>query len=129
MIKILIKKQSNYPVSVPVLKKKLSEFFTQKGIVSDAICYVSIIGEEKMKQLGKKFLKENGEAHNVLSFTESEAKGKFVYPPGSGIHLGEIIICYPIVFQEARDEAKMIDDKVYELVEHGALHLLGEHHD
>ena len=36
MIKVSITKQSNYPVSVAPIKKKLAKFFSQNGIVSDA---------------------------------------------------------------------------------------------
>lgn len=81
-----------------------------------------------MMEMGKKFLKD-GKLHNVLSFVPGEVKGEFVYPPDSKIHLGEIIICYPEVLRQAKEENSLIDDKVCELVEHGALHLLGVHHE
>jgi ssRNA-specific RNase YbeY (16S rRNA maturation enzyme) len=45
------------------------------------------------------------------------------------LHLGEIVVCYPKVVEEAKNEDVLIDDKVYELVEHGAFHLLGIHHE
>jgi ssRNA-specific RNase YbeY (16S rRNA maturation enzyme) len=34
-----------------------------------------------------------------------------------------------MAFKQAKDENKLIEDKVWELVEHGALHLLGIHHE
>ncbi|MBI4157879.1 rRNA maturation RNase YbeY [Candidatus Woesebacteria bacterium] len=128
MIKVDVIKQSNYPVSVPRLKKRLADFFVKKGIVSNAEVSLAIVGEKKMLDISKKYLKD-GKVHNVLSFTPDEAKEKFVYPPDGAIHLGEIIICYPLVFEEAKKENRLIEDKVYELVEHGARHLLGEHHE
>ena len=128
MIKVDVIKQSNYPVSVPRLKKRLADFFVKKGIVSDAEVSVAIVGEKKMLDISKKYLKD-GKIHNVLSFTPDESKEKFVYPPDGALHLGEIIICYPLVFGEAKKENRLIEDKVYELVEHGARHLLGEHHE
>jgi ssRNA-specific RNase YbeY (16S rRNA maturation enzyme) len=33
------------------------------------------------------------------------------------------------VVEEAVKEDKLVEDKLFELVEHGALHLLGVHHD
>lgn len=128
MIKIDVKKQSNYPVSTPKLKKKLAKFLQDNGIVSDAYVGVSIVGEKKMIGLAKTYLKENNTVHNVLSFTANEVKD-FVYPPNGTLYLGEIVICYPKAFEEARKENKLIDDKVNELVEHAALHLLGIHHE
>lgn len=139
MIKVYIKKQSNYPVKAIDLKKKLSEFFKKKGIVSDAFVSVALIGEEKMLDLGKKYLKDNKQSlflrnkvHNVLSFSPDEIKekdrGRFVYPPGLEIDLGEIIVCYPKAVEDAKREGKRIDAKVMELIEHGAKHLMGIHH-
>ncbi|HBB76568.1 rRNA maturation RNase YbeY [Candidatus Woesebacteria bacterium RIFOXYC1_FULL_41_14] len=128
MIKVLVTKQSNYPVKVPAIKKKLADFFTQKGIVSDAEVTVAIVGEKKMKEIGAKYLKD-GKLHNVLSFVAEDVKGKFVYPPDDKIRLGEIIVCYPVAVKESIEEGVLIDERVYELIEHGALHLLGFHHE
>lgn len=128
MIRVLVTKQSNYPVKVTVIKKKLADFLTKNGIVSDAEVSVAIVGEAKMLEVGSKYLKDK-KLHNVLSFVPGEVKGKFVDPPDGKIHLGEIIICYSLAVKEAGEENVLIDERVYELVEHGALHLLGIHHE
>jgi probable rRNA maturation factor len=135
MIKVNVTKQSNFPVKSSLIKKRLREFLTKEGIVSDCVVSVAIVGEAKMLEISKKHLKDppSGEAgkvlHNVLSFTESEIKGSFRYPPDGKIYLGEIIICYPKVVEEAKEEGVLIDKKACELIEHGALHLLGKHHE
>ena len=128
MIKVFVSKQSNYPVGVASVKRKLAEFLTKSGIVSDADVSVAIVGETKMLELGKKYLKDK-KLHNVLSFVPGEVKGGFVYPPDGKIHLGEIIVCYPQAVKEAKEENVLIDERVYELIEHGALHLMGIHHE
>lgn len=134
MIKVNVSKQSNFPVKSSLIKKKLKNFLTKEGIVSDCVVSVAIVGKEKMLELGRKHLKDvhgstDNNLHNVLSFTESEIKGNFVYPPDGKIYLGEIIICYPKIIEEAEEEGILIDERAYELVEHGALHLLGKHHE
>lgn len=128
MIKVNVSKQSNFPVKSSLIKKRLREFLTKEGIVSDCVVSVAIVGKAKMLEVGKKHLKE-GSLHNVLSFTESEIKGSFVYPPDGKIYLGEIVICYPKVVEEAKKEGVLIDERACKLVEHGALHLLGKHHE
>jgi rRNA maturation RNase YbeY len=128
MIKVFVTKQSNYPVKTPYIKKKLSDFLTRNGIVSDAEVSVAIVGEKRMHEIAWKYLKDK-ELHNVLSFVPSESKGNFVYPPDGKIHLGEIVVCYQEAVREAQEENVLIDERVYELVEHGALHLLGVHHE
>jgi rRNA maturation RNase YbeY len=133
MIKVFVSKQSNYPVGVANIKRKLAEFLTKSGIVSDADVSVAIVGEAKMLEVGKKYLKDvhgrpDKKLHNVLSFVPGEVKEGFVYPPDGKIHLGEIIVCYPLAVKEAKEENVLIDERVYELIEHGALHLMGIHH-
>lgn len=127
MIKVLITKQSNYPIKTPAIKKKLADFFTKQGIVSDAEVSVAIVGEKKMMELGNKFLKDK-KLHNVLSFVTGEIKGEFVYPPDGVIQLGDIVVCYPLAVAEAIEENVLVDERVYELIEHGAMHLMGIHH-
>ena len=127
MIKVDIVKQLNYPVSSTKLKTRLREFLGSRGIVSDAEVSVAIIGEKKMLEVGRKYLKDKI-LHNVLSFTPDEVKEKYVYPDDKIVHLGEIIVCFPKALKEAKEEGKLIEEKIYGLIEHGANHLLGFHH-
>ncbi|MFH1863345.1 MAG: rRNA maturation RNase YbeY [bacterium] len=136
MIKVDVVKQSNYPVSSTNIKKALRELLIKQGIVSDAEVSVAIVGEKKMLEVGRKYLKDKV-LHNVLSFTPDEARyqtvpgeaiEKFIYPDDKLVHLGEIVVCYPKAVEEAKREDKLIEEKVRELVEHGAMHLLGFHH-
>ncbi len=128
MIHINVVKQSNYPVSSVKLKKFLQNFFKEKGIVSDAEATVSLVGEAKMKSLGKRYYKKDTKIHNVFSFVESEVTG-FKKIDNNRINLGEIVVCFPVLLKEAKMEGKLIEEKVLELVEHSALHLLGIHHE
>ena len=127
MVNVSVSKQSNYPVGATVIKRRLSAFLAKQGIVSPAEVSVAIVGENKMIQIGKKYLKD-GKLHNVLSFTPNEVKENFVFPPDGIIHLGEIVVCYPLAVKEAGEENVLTLERVCELVEHGALHLLGIHH-
>lgn len=126
MIRVSVTKQSNYPIGVANIKKKLVAFLAKSGIVSSSEVSVAIVGEAKMKELSQKYLNDK-KLHNVLSFTPSEVKG-FVYPPDGKLHLGEIVVCFPKAVQEAKEENVLIEERVYELIEHGAMHLMGIHH-
>lgn len=130
MIRVNVKKTSNYPVNVRKLKTSLQTFFANHGIVSEAEVSIAIVGEGRMLEIGKKYLKEIGKTpHNVFSFTPDEVRGKFIYPPDGVVHLGEIIICYPRIVKDAKKEGKLIDEMVIELTEHSAQHLMGVHHE
>jgi rRNA maturation RNase YbeY len=129
MITISITKQSNYPVDSRRLQKVLANFFAKKGIVSDAEASVAIVGEKKMLAISKRYLKGDKSLHTVLSFTPEDSKEKFIYPPENIVHLGDVVICFPAALKEAKVEEKLIEEKINELAEHGAMHLLGIHHE
>ena len=95
MIKIYVKKQSDYPIKTPEIKKKLASFFKDQGIVSDADCVVAFVGKSVMMDLARKYLSEKDNIHNVLTFSENEVDRSFVRLEDNIIHLGEIVICYP----------------------------------
>lgn len=126
MITIKISKQSNYPISGVKVRGYLKRFFKENGIVSNAECHVSFVGEAKMLSLAKKYYKDT-RLHNVFSFVESEVPG-WKYPKDI-MYLGEIVVCFPVVLKEAKAEGKLIEEKALELVGHSALHLLGIHHE
>lgn len=128
MIKVNIVKQSNYPIKSVNVKKFLQEFFLKHGIVSDSYVSVTFVNEAKMKEIGKKYYKKDNRIHNVFSFVESEVKG-FKSIDTKDINLGEIIVCFPVAVKEAQSEGKLIEEKVIELIEHSAFHLLGIHHE
>ena len=134
MIDISIHKEKNYPVSAAKIKSRLKKFLTERGIVSDAEVAVAIVSKEKVQQLAIKYLGESQEEardHPVLSFPVSEMTGLFIFPPKKKkvVQLGDIVISYDESLEEVKKTGRLIDDVVYEWIEHGALHLLGIHHD
>lgn len=129
MIRVYVKKQSNYPVGSIFVRRVLQEALRKKGIVSDCSVCVSFVGEETARQLAERYLGE-GSPHNVLTFSESDLGKEFKYPPNiKTINLGEVVLCYPKIVEEAQKENRLIDDLVQELLEHAADHLMGMHHD
>lgn len=128
MIRIYVTRQSRYPADITTIKRKVAEVFLTHG-VTDATATIALIGERKMKDLGKRYLEEGEEdqTHEVLSFPAAESKGLFV-ASASDNSLGDIAICYPEARKIAIKKNRFMDDVLGELAEHGALHLLGIHH-
>lgn len=127
MIKVYVSKAGQYPIKATKVKKFLKSFFEKEGIVSDAYVSVAFVGENKMLKLAKKYYGDN-KLHNVFSFVENEA-GEFVNPKGSGINLGEIVICYPVAVNESVSEGVLIEERILELISHAGEHLMGRHHE
>jgi probable rRNA maturation factor len=117
MVSILISADSRYPVSRPKIKAAITSLLNDKRMVSDVEVSVLICGRRKSLELAKKYLQDT-KPHNVISFPQEEI----------GV-LGDIAVCYPIAQEEANRDNVLVDTKINELVTHGLLHLLGEHHE
>ena len=129
MVKVDVKKLSNYPVSTVKIRRILQDALKKYGLKSDAYVSVAIVGEKKMIEIAQTYLKEKNVVHNVLTFASSDAKTAFSYPPSHLMDVGEIIVCYPKAKEEANSEGILVEDKVLGLIEHGAAHLMGHHHE
>ncbi len=86
---------------------------------------VRVVDESEIKTLNETYRHKSG-VTNVLSFP-------FEAPPGVPIPLletllGDIIICAPVVQQEARLQHKQFLHHWAHLIVHGTLHLLGYDH-
>lgn len=92
-----------------------------EGFRDDAELTIRIVDDAESARLNKTYRQRPG-ATNVLSFP-------FESPPGTDISLlGDIVICAPVVRQEARDQSKSLRSHWAHMVVHGALHLLGFDH-
>lgn len=129
MINILIRTESHFTVNRQRIRKIIEDILMKKGVKGDTEISLNIVGDRMMKNLNRKYRKIN-DTTDVLSFclTETTDIG-FVEPPDGVLHLGDIIISFPQARDEAGEENKLVDDKIDELVEHGMLHLLGQHHE
>lgn len=139
MVVVDVIADSKYPVSRPSIRKAIEEQLASRNVTSDVSVSVLVCGLRKSAEIAKKYLGDN-EPHDVLSFPLSLAGEKLFSPTGKNgrrflehpnepLALGDIIVCYQLAQEEANEDNMMIDDKISELVKHGVLHLLGEHHE
>lgn len=117
--------ESRYRVNRKRIKERVIDALKIKGIKSACEVSIAIVGDRKMRALNKKY-RNIDKTTNVLSFPQAEGD-KMPNPTGK-IFLGDIIISYPVVINEASLYNKLVDDWTCELVEHGLQHLLGIHH-
>jgi probable rRNA maturation factor len=87
----------------------------------DAAVTIRIVDREEGAELNHKF-RNREEATNVLSFAYADGP---LEAPGL---LGDIVICAPIVQQEALEQKKILDAHWAHMVVHGVLHLCGYDH-
>ncbi|MGE5042038.1 MAG: rRNA maturation RNase YbeY [Candidatus Levyibacteriota bacterium] len=118
--------ESRYKVNRKKIKAAVEELISERGIETPMEVSVAIVGDRKMHALNMKY-RGLDKTTNVLSFSQSE--GEAMVNPSGTLILGDIVISYPVMIQEAAKENKLIDDKICFWVQHGLQHLLGEHHE
>ncbi|MFH1833328.1 MAG: rRNA maturation RNase YbeY [Candidatus Levyibacteriota bacterium] len=124
--KILIFVESRYQVNRKRITTAVKTLLKEQGVVGPAEVSVAIVGNRKMRSLNKKY-KGKDMATNVLSFSLNEGEAGVL--PTDTLRLGDVVVSYPKVIQEAALEEVLVDEKIDELVQHGLLHLLGIHHE
>lgn len=83
---------------------------------------VRLVGWPEGRRLNQRFRGQPA-ATNVLSFPAPLAA------PAGTRELGDMVICLPLVWREAREQGKRPLHHLAHLVIHGTLHLLGHDHD
>lgn len=82
---------------------------------------IRIVDEAESRALNRQY-RGKDRPTNVLSFP-------FEAPPGVDCsHLGDLVICAPVVQQEAQEQRKQPDHHWAHMVVHGVLHLRGYDH-
>lgn len=124
-ISIPIYVESRYKINRKRIKEAVIKTLLSKSISGKVEVSIAIVGNRKMHALNKKY-RNIDKPTNVLSFSQNEGS-KIPLSPDR-LYLGDVVISYPMVIEEAAKYNKMVDDWTCELVEHSVLHLLGFHH-
>jgi probable rRNA maturation factor len=125
-ISVLIFVESRYKVNRKRIKKVIESVIAKNEVAGPVEISVAVVGDRKMRELSKKYKGED-KTRNILSF--SQAEGESMSLPNDALRLGDIVLSFPQVINDAVRDEMLVDDKVDELVEHGLMHLLGLHHE
>ena len=125
-ISVLIFVESRYKVSRKRIKKVVESVIAGNEVAGPVEVSVAVVGDRKMRELSKQYKGED-KTRNILSFSQSE--GESIVSPGDALRLGDIVLSFPQVINDAVRDEMLVDDKVDQLIEHGLMHLLGIHHE
>lgn len=98
----------------------------KEGVKTSVEIGVVVVGDRQMRKLNLKY-RHLDETTDVLAFPlQNDGQLPFVDYPDKILRLGDIVISYPQARESAREENKLVDEKIDELVVHGLEHLLGK---
>jgi probable rRNA maturation factor len=123
---VLIFVESRYKINRKRIKKVVESVIAGNQVAGPVEVSVAVVGDRKMRELSKKYKGED-KTRNILSFSQSE--GESIVSPNDVLRLGDIVLSFPQVINDAVRDEMLVDDKVDQLVEHGLMHLLGIHHE
>lgn len=125
-LSVLIFVESRYKINRKRIKKTVEKVIISQEITGPVEVSIAIVGDRKMRELSKKYKGED-KTRNILSFSQSE--GEHIEMPNDILRLGDIVLSFPQVINDAVRDEMLVDDKVDQLIEHGLMHLLGLHHE
>lgn len=136
MINIIVSSDSRYKVNKIAIRAAVLTALQKHRITGKIELGVNIIGDRKMHELNKRY-RDIDSTTDILSFALEDPNPAslqhiprigFVASPDNWLRLGDIVISYPQVLEDASIDGISIDEEIRNLIEHGVNHLLGIHH-
>ena len=112
-------------VDVPgddVVKRWVAAAVRAAGVAGDCEVSVRFVDQQEGSALNEQYRDRQGPT-NVLSFPAAE-----MLAPDAPRLLGDIVLCVPVILQEAEQGGIAPADHFAHLLVHGTLHLLGHDH-
>jgi DNA ligase (NAD+) len=121
---VLIDNQQNsYPIDI-VRLKKIGQFLLDALELSNAELSIVCVSDDAIARLNEQYRNKTGPT-NVLSFSMQEGE----YSHLSQNMLGDVVLSVDTVLREAKESNISFEHRLYFLLIHGLLHLIGYDHE
>lgn len=136
MINIIVSSDPRYDVNKISIRTAVLQVLQRHKIGGKIEVGINVVGDRKMHELNRKY-RGIDSTTDILSFALEDSSLSslqhlprigFIASPDKWLRLGDIVISYPQVVEDAGLDGISIDEEIRNLVEHGVNHLLGIHH-
>lgn len=136
MINIIVSSDPRYNINKAAIRAAVMAALQKHHVTTRVEVGINVIGDRKMHELNRKF-RGIDSTTDILTFALEDPSTPtlqhiprvgFVAAPDKWLRLGDIVISYPQVVEDASFEGISVDEEIRILVEHGVNHLLGLHH-
>ncbi|QQG43162.1 MAG: rRNA maturation RNase YbeY [Candidatus Daviesbacteria bacterium] len=137
MVNIIINSDPRYNIDRGAIRTVVLVSLARHKIVGKVELGVNIVGDRKMHQLNKTY-RGIDTTTDILSFALEDTQATslqhiprvgFVSAPDKVLRLGDIVLSYPQVVEDAALDGISVEEEIRSLLEHGVNHLLGIHHN
>lgn len=130
MIEISFDNPQDFPVDLARVEQAIAKVFLIHNVTVAQIG-VRLVSLDEMTRLNQNFKHHQG-ATDVLTFVMHDPEQptpNFIETPETAQQYGDIVLCYEVIATDAVAQETTPQQHLEFLAEHGALHLLGVHHD
>lgn len=113
---------------VSAVKEAVACALAYAGVRGNVEVSVVMVSERAIRSLEREWKGED-KVTDVLSFRFAEGGRADMREPGGAEHLGEIVICLPYAYAQARALGVQGREHIITLAAHGAIHLAGIDHE
>ncbi len=117
------------------LRSVAERVLTAQDVARDVELGLMITNQERVRELNRIY-RGKDRPTDVLAFYMNPPAGEaglesasFIVPPDGVLHLGEVIISYPLAVTQAQKHRHSVRREMAVLIIHGVLHLLGYDHE
>src|SRR5579884_3785414 len=136
MVNVIISSDSRYPINKLAIQSTVTQVLQQHKISGKIEIGINIVGSRKIHEYNKKYRGIDSPT-DILTFALEDATSSlqhiprigFVASPDNVLRLGDILLSYPQVVEDASLDGVSVEEEMRILIEHGMKHLLGIHHD
>lgn len=119
-IELIDKVKKRVKVNRETLQDVAMLVFQNENASPEGILSVGFLDREEMRAIKKQFFHQDVDT-DVVAFPYGEKERDKVW--------GEILICIPVAFEQAREQGQKVEEEILLLFIHGLLHLLGYQDD
>ncbi len=136
MVNVIVTADQRYPINKLAIQATVLEILQRNKVQSKVEIGINIVGDRKMHQINRQY-RGIDSTTNILTFALEDALPQnlqhiprvgFVASPDKILRLGDILISYSQVIEDAGFDGISLDEELRILIEHGIKHLLGIHH-
>ncbi len=111
-VKILIKKDPRYPLDIGEIRRMTQKILRKFSLKDKVKLSLNFVGKRKAEQLNIDYRKVNY-VPEVLAFPMHDKE------PDGFLHLGDVVVCFPLARNQAMKRKRMVNEIIEELLEHG----------
>ena len=136
MVNIIVNADSRYNINKDAVRAAVLAALQKNRVGGRIEVGVNIIGDRKMHELNRKY-RGIDSTTDILSFALEDSGSVnlqhyprlgFISAPDKVLRLGDIVLSYPQVIDDASMDGISVDEELSFLIDHGIKHLLGIHH-